>query len=74
MRQPSLDQRYRDGDSPIARRHGGTLIRTLRQTHGLNFAPGCDANAKLAACLHKLDDHSLSKLVHDAHGVEYGGT
>src|SRR5205085_5379684 len=26
----------------IARKHGNTLIRTLRETYGASFAPGCD--------------------------------
>ena len=40
----------------------GTLIRTLRETYGPGFAPGCVPNAKLSDCLHQLDEKSLSQL------------
>ena len=66
MQQPGLDQRHRDKDGTIARKHGNTLIRTLRETYGPGFAPGCDPDAKLSDCLHKLDEKSLSQLVHDS--------
>jgi hypothetical protein len=49
----------------ISRKHGNTLIRTLRETYGPGFAPGCDPNAKLSDCLHQIDEQSLSQLVHD---------
>jgi len=39
MKQPGLDQRHRDKNGEIDRKHGNTLISTLRQTHGPNFAP-----------------------------------
>ena len=47
MQQPGLDNRHRDKNGTIARKHGNTLIRTLRETYGPGFAPGCDPNAKL---------------------------
>jgi hypothetical protein len=37
MQQPGLDQRHRDKDGTIARKHGNTLIRTLRETYGASF-------------------------------------
>ena len=65
MQQPGLDDRHRDKNGEISRKHGNTLIRTLRETYGLGFAPGCDANAKLSDCLQQIDEKSLSQLVHD---------
>jgi len=65
MQQPGLDNRHRDKNGEISRKHGNTLIRTLRETYGPSFAPGCDANAKLSDCLQQIDEKSLSQLVHD---------
>jgi hypothetical protein len=39
MKQPGLDDRHRDKDGEISRKHGNTLISTLRQNYGANFAP-----------------------------------
>jgi hypothetical protein len=68
VEQPGLDNRHRDKDGQIARKHGNTLIATLRQTYGASFAKGHPDNAKLVDVLHQLDEPSLSKLVHDTHG------
>jgi hypothetical protein len=57
--------RHRDKDGTIAKKHGNTLIRTLRMTYGPGFAPRCAERDKLADVLHRLDDESLSKLVRD---------
>lgn len=65
MEQPGLDNRHRDKDGQIARKHGNTLISTLRHTYGAHFAPGCQADAKLVDVLHTLDEASLTHLVHD---------
>lgn len=65
MKQPGLDNRHRDKNGEISRKHGNTLIRTLRETYGSGFAPTCDANAKLSDCLQQIDEKSLSQLVHD---------
>ena len=70
MQQPGLDHRHRDKNGQIGRKHGNTLIRTLRETYGPSFAPGCDPNAKLSDSLHKLDEKSLSQLVHDLRGPQ----
>jgi hypothetical protein len=68
MEQPGLDNRHRDKNGQIARKHGNTLISTLRQTYGTNFAADCPEDAKLVDVLHQLDGPSLTKLVHDVHG------
>ena len=66
MQQPGLDNRHRDKNGEISRKHGSTLIRTLRETYGPGFAPACDPDAKLSDCLHQIDEKSLSQLVHDS--------
>jgi hypothetical protein len=65
MEQPGLDNRHRDKNGQIARKHGNTLISTLRQTYGQHFAADCPADAKLVDVLHRLDEPSLTHLVHD---------
>ena len=72
MEQPGLDQRHRDKNGQIARKHGNTLISSLRQVYGAHFAAECPGNAKLSDVLHQLDEPSLTKLVHDVHGHEAG--
>jgi hypothetical protein len=61
----AFDTRHRDKNGEISRKHGNTLIRTLRKTYGEGFAPGCADNAKLSDVLSKLDDTSLSHLIRD---------
>jgi hypothetical protein len=65
MKQPGLDGRHRDKDGEIGRKHGNTLISTLRQTYGQGFAPGIPGHKKLSDVLHELDEPSLTRLVHD---------
>jgi hypothetical protein len=52
----------------IGRKHGNTLIRTLRKTYGAHFAEGCRDDEKLSDVLHKMDEPSLSKLLRDHEG------
>jgi hypothetical protein len=49
----------------VARKHGDTLIRTLRKTYSDHFAEGCRDDEKLGEVLHKMDEPSLGKLLHD---------
>jgi hypothetical protein len=72
MQQPGLDQRHRDKDGTIARKHGNTLIGTRRRTYGQHFADGIADTEKLGDVLHRLDDHSLSQLVRDTQAGEHG--
>jgi hypothetical protein len=67
MQQPGLDQRHRDRNGEISRKHGNTLISTLRQTYGEHFAPGIPDHTKLSDVLHQLDEPSLHQLVCDLH-------
>lgn len=54
-----------DKTDEINRKHGSTLVSTLRKTYGNSFAPGCADNAKLKDVLDKMDEPSLSRLRHD---------
>jgi hypothetical protein len=65
MKQPGLDQRHRDKNGEISRKHGNTLVRTLRGVHGPGFAEGFKDTDRLSDVLHALDEPSLSKLVRD---------
>lgn len=62
---PKLDNRHRDRNGEISRKHGNTLISTLRRTYGISFAAEFRADAKLSEVLEKLDEFSLAKLLHD---------
>lgn len=64
MSQPGLDGRHRDRNGEISRKHGNTLISSLRETYGAHFAPGIDGHEKLEDVLHRLDEPSLTHLVH----------
>jgi hypothetical protein len=61
----AFDTRHRNKDGEISRKHGNTLIHTLRKTYGPRFVPGCADHAKLSDVLGKLDELSLSHLIRD---------
>lgn len=65
MEQRGLDQRHRDKNGEIGKKHGDTLVRTLRKVYGTTFAAGQAETAKLGDVLQYLNDTSLSQLVHD---------
>jgi hypothetical protein len=60
-----LHGRHRDKNGQVSKKHGNTLIGTLRETYGKHFAQGCDDHEKLSDVLHKLDEPSLRQLVLD---------
>jgi hypothetical protein len=60
-----LDERCRDNDGEIRHKRGDTLVRTLRETYGPNFAPGVRSDARLDT-LRERAGESLSRLVKDA--------
>jgi hypothetical protein len=60
-----INARHRDKNGEISRKHGDTLIRTLRRTYGPTFAKGCADDDTLGDVLHKLDEPSLSHLIRD---------
>ena len=51
MKEPGLDDRHRDKDGEISRKHGNTLVRTLRQIYGASFASGFAETDKLSEVL-----------------------
>jgi hypothetical protein len=65
MAQPGLDQRHRDKNGEISKKHGNTLVRTLRKIYGTTFAAGQPETAKLSDVLQQLNDTSLGQLIHD---------
>jgi hypothetical protein len=58
-------ERHRDKNGEISRKHGNTLIGTLRKPYGADFAKGCAESERLSDVLHKMDEPSLRKLVRD---------
>jgi hypothetical protein len=64
-KQPGLDGRHRDKNGKISKKHGNTLVSTLRKTYGAGFAPGRSDDEKLSDVLYDLDEPSLSHLIHD---------
>jgi hypothetical protein len=58
-------ERHRDKNGQMSRKHGNTLISTLRKHYGTDFAYGCADSDKLGDILERLDEPSLSKLVRD---------
>ncbi len=57
-------ERHRDKNGQITGKHGNTVISTLGKHYGHDFAD------KLGDVLQKLDEPSLSKLVHDEESGE----
>ena len=56
---------YRDKDGELSRKHGNTLIGTLRSYYGADFATGCSEGDRLTDVLDQLDEGSLNKLTRD---------
>ena len=67
MNDPSLDGRHRNKDGEISRKHGNTLVSTLRMIYGASFARGESPHAKLGDVLAALDEPSLTALVRHHH-------
>jgi hypothetical protein len=65
-----LHGRHRDKNGEVSKKHGKTLVGTLRNTYGAHFAPGCDDRESSADVLHKLDEPPLRQLVRDTPGAE----
>lgn len=56
-----LDNRHRDRDGTIDRKHGNTRVDTLRETYGENFAADIRGDAKLETLLDRENCSSLSE-------------
>jgi hypothetical protein len=65
MKQPGLDNRHRDKNGEISKKHGNTSVQTLRKIFGNTFAAGQPETAKLSDVLQNLNDTSLGQLIHD---------
>jgi hypothetical protein len=72
MKEPGLDNRHRDKNGEISRKHGNTLVGTLRKHYGAGFAAGFKDSDKLSDVLAKMDEPSLSKLIRDHEGGTLG--
>jgi hypothetical protein len=57
----NLDGRCRNENGEIDRKHGNTLIGTLRETYGEDFAAGRRADMKLSTLLRENGVDSLSE-------------
>ena len=53
----AFDTRHCNKNGEINRKHGNTLISTLRRTYGPPFAAGCDDDQKLGNVLQKSAAH-----------------
>jgi hypothetical protein len=58
-----LDGRCRDLDGEIRQKRGDTLVRTLRETYGPDFAPGVRSDTRLDTLRKRAGGASLSKLL-----------
>ena len=58
-------ERHRDQDGEIGRKHGDTIVSTLRSIYGPSFAPDCQPTDMLSDVLAELDEPSLRHLVQD---------
>jgi hypothetical protein len=65
MSKAGLDNRSRSKDGEISRKHGNTLIRTLRKIYGQGFAAGYPETEQLSEVLLQLNETSMSQLRRD---------
>lgn len=63
--QPGLDDRCRDADGEIRRKRGDTLVGTLREEYGPNFAPGVRSDMRLDTLLERTGATSLTEFLRD---------
>jgi hypothetical protein len=59
-KQPGLDGRHRDVDGKIRAKNGSTLVDTLRETYGEEFAKGHRSDMKLETLLYRTGADSLT--------------
>jgi hypothetical protein len=60
-RKVGLDHRDRDRSGQIDKKHGNTLVGTLRKTYGGEFAKGRRSDMKLENLLKEAHSNSLSE-------------
>ncbi len=63
MKEPGLDARHRDQNGQIRQKNGNTLVGTLRETYGDDFARGHRSDMKLENLLKDEGASSLSDLL-----------
>ncbi len=73
MVQAGIDARHRDKNGRIGRKHGNTLIKTLRRIYGENFGTGFHDSEKLEDALPELDEPSLSAMLRDEESGQLDG-
>ena len=61
MKEPDLHKRHRDKNGELSKKHGNTLVSTLRQTYGQGFAPGQSGDKKLSEVLQLTSRRDSSK-------------
>src|SRR5206468_10199683 len=64
MKEPGLEGRH-DKDGAISKKHGNTLVGTLRKIYGKGFAAGYPDATQLSEVLPQLNETSLSQLRRD---------
>jgi len=62
-RSPALDTRLRDADGQIRAKNRDTLVGTLRQTYGDDFAKGFRSNMRLDTLIHRTGVETLRELL-----------
>jgi hypothetical protein len=60
---PGLDGRSRNEDGEIRRKRSDTLVRTLRETYGDDFASGYRSDAKLGTVLQREHAEDLKEVL-----------
>ena len=60
-----LDNRSRLRNAKVSRKYGSTLVRTLRERYGENFAAGLADTATLREVINRLDAASLNRVQGD---------
>lgn len=63
MRQPGLDNRHRDLTGQIDKKHGNTLLKSLRKQYGQHLAPGRRSDMMLRTLREEAGGKSLSKIL-----------
>lgn len=63
MKEPGLDDRHRNEDGQIDRKHGNTKIDSLRETYGGNFGGNHRGDMELENLLKQENVDSLSQLL-----------
>jgi hypothetical protein len=67
MAKKGLDGRHRDTTGRIDKKHGNTLVGSLRKTYGEHFAAGHRKDMMLKTLLAKTGVESLHEYLHKHH-------